>query len=104
MKNIYFRNFSYDPDLRELCYYKLLNHSQGWQSIKDKQILNGFEYEDASVAEELARREIRFTLNLPSSSKPMELRQTTVKPPKVCYCIFILQSIITLIFHSYNFN
>lgn len=82
MERVHYRQ-TYDPDLRELCYYKLLNHSQGWQSIKDKQILNGFEYEDASVAEELARREIRFTLNLPSSSKPMELRQTTVKPPKI---------------------
>lgn len=45
-------DYSYDPDLREICYYKLLNRSYVWDNINEKYILNRFEKEDAISAKD----------------------------------------------------
>ncbi|CAG9134635.1 unnamed protein product [Plutella xylostella] len=41
----------YDPDLRQICYFTLLNRSDGYDSIKT---VNSFEREDFNTAERLA--------------------------------------------------
>ncbi|KAG7308132.1 hypothetical protein JYU34_006794 [Plutella xylostella] len=65
----------YDPDLRQICYFTLLNRSDGYDSIKT---VNSFEREDFNTAERLAKEEVRFFYRLPVERlRPMPLIESS---------------------------